>query len=317
MNLLRRRSRGPRPMGDAVLNLLDDAWDAADRRTPSDQLELLRDCMEKLTDRARYILQLRYTEGIKGEALAEVRAAAEHRLRGPVASINSWANASSRALQTKLEGRMRRERALRSTRPLTMRDNSSPSRCAISTASPAERRKKHWSSSFESNPVRRRWFVTLCHQLGMLYEVCSADEEHYPQSSAPLIIPDLSPATGESWSANLFSPGSQLFSYVTAAVVFWESACWSAGHGKFRTITSQPSSRAPRSQVSELTGAESPLVGRITGMVDCPLGRSRRGEPFCTALSRARGSQLQASLRVHGDHLRHGGQGHPPGSGHV
>jgi RNA polymerase sigma-70 factor, ECF subfamily len=72
LNLLRRRSRSPRPMDDAVLDLLDGAWDAADHEMPSDQLELLRGCMEKLTDRARHLLHIRYTEGIKGEALAEV-----------------------------------------------------------------------------------------------------------------------------------------------------------------------------------------------------------------------------------------------------
>jgi RNA polymerase sigma-70 factor (ECF subfamily) len=70
---LRKRGRGPRPLGDAVLDLLDAAWDSAGSHVenPSDQLESLRDCMKKLTDRARHILHLRYVEGIKGEALAE------------------------------------------------------------------------------------------------------------------------------------------------------------------------------------------------------------------------------------------------------
>ena len=70
---LRKRGRGPRPLGDAVLDLLDAAWDAAGAawKILSDQLESLRDCMKKLTDRARHILHLRYAEGIKGEALAE------------------------------------------------------------------------------------------------------------------------------------------------------------------------------------------------------------------------------------------------------
>ncbi len=73
LSALRRRGRGPRPLGDAVLDLLDAAWNAAAGRmeNPSDQLESLRDCMKKLTDRARHILHLRYAEGIKGEALAE------------------------------------------------------------------------------------------------------------------------------------------------------------------------------------------------------------------------------------------------------
>lgn len=71
MNVLRRHNRSPRPMGDAVLDLLDSAWNAADAAVPSDQLELLRTCMERLTARARHLLHLRYTEGLKGQALAE------------------------------------------------------------------------------------------------------------------------------------------------------------------------------------------------------------------------------------------------------
>jgi RNA polymerase sigma-70 factor, ECF subfamily len=72
MNVLRKRNRSPRPLGNSVLDLLDSAWDAAEANVPSDQLESLRACMKKLTDRARHILHLRYAEGIKGEALAEV-----------------------------------------------------------------------------------------------------------------------------------------------------------------------------------------------------------------------------------------------------
>ncbi len=71
LNALRKRGRSPRPMGDAILDLLDAAWNAAETDTPSDQLESLRACMKKLTDRARHILRLRYSEGIKGAALAE------------------------------------------------------------------------------------------------------------------------------------------------------------------------------------------------------------------------------------------------------
>ncbi|MBN1393985.1 MAG: sigma-70 family RNA polymerase sigma factor [Pirellulales bacterium] len=71
MNILRKRSRRPTPLGDAIQNLLDAAWDASDAETP-DQLDSLRACMKELTERARHILHLRYSEDIKGEALAEV-----------------------------------------------------------------------------------------------------------------------------------------------------------------------------------------------------------------------------------------------------
>ena len=72
MTVLRRRNRGLRLLGDAVLDLLDSAWDEEQMKLPSGQLESLRACMKKLTERARRILHLRHVEGIKGEALAEV-----------------------------------------------------------------------------------------------------------------------------------------------------------------------------------------------------------------------------------------------------
>jgi RNA polymerase sigma-70 factor (ECF subfamily) len=71
MNLLRKSGRCPRPMGDAILDLLDAAWNAADAELPSGQMESLRACVKKLTDRAKHILHLRYGQGIKGTALAE------------------------------------------------------------------------------------------------------------------------------------------------------------------------------------------------------------------------------------------------------
>jgi RNA polymerase sigma-70 factor, ECF subfamily len=72
ISALRRMNRGPCLLGDAVLNLLDSAWDREQAKEPSAQLKSLRDCMKKLTDRARRILHLRYAKGIKGEALAEL-----------------------------------------------------------------------------------------------------------------------------------------------------------------------------------------------------------------------------------------------------
>jgi RNA polymerase sigma-70 factor, ECF subfamily len=72
ISVLRKRGRGPELLGDAVLDLLDFAWDEDEAKLLSGQLESLRSCMEKLTERARRILHFRYVEGIKGEALAEI-----------------------------------------------------------------------------------------------------------------------------------------------------------------------------------------------------------------------------------------------------
>jgi RNA polymerase sigma-70 factor, ECF subfamily len=72
LNLLRKRERGPQLLGDAVLDLLDAAWDAAEAAVPSDSLAALRTCMEKLTPDSQRILQLRYADGIKGAELARL-----------------------------------------------------------------------------------------------------------------------------------------------------------------------------------------------------------------------------------------------------
>jgi RNA polymerase sigma-70 factor (ECF subfamily) len=70
LNLLRKRGRAPRLLGESVLDLLDAAWDKGDM--PSDSLDALRSCVEKLTDDSQNVLRLRYAEGIKGLELARV-----------------------------------------------------------------------------------------------------------------------------------------------------------------------------------------------------------------------------------------------------
>jgi len=70
MNLLRKRNRGPLSLDNALLDVLDGAWDDAESAVPGDRLESLHDCVRELTERARHLLRLRYSEGIKGEALA-------------------------------------------------------------------------------------------------------------------------------------------------------------------------------------------------------------------------------------------------------
>jgi RNA polymerase sigma-70 factor, ECF subfamily len=72
LNLLRKQGRGPQLLGETVLDLLDTAWDAAEKAMPSDSLDALRACVEKLTADSRHILQLRYADGIKGVELAHV-----------------------------------------------------------------------------------------------------------------------------------------------------------------------------------------------------------------------------------------------------
>ena len=72
LNLLRKRKRGPQLLGEAVLDLLDTAWDAAEEAVPSDSLAALRMCIEKLSPDSQRILQLRYADGFKGAELARL-----------------------------------------------------------------------------------------------------------------------------------------------------------------------------------------------------------------------------------------------------
>lgn len=70
LNLLRRQGHSPHLLGETVLDLLDTAWNAAERAVPSDSLDALRVCIEQLSSESRRILQLRYADGIKGLELA-------------------------------------------------------------------------------------------------------------------------------------------------------------------------------------------------------------------------------------------------------
>jgi RNA polymerase sigma-70 factor, ECF subfamily len=72
LNLLRKSGRSPQLLGDAVLDLLDTAWDAAEKADSCNNLDALRACIEKLTAESRHVLELRYAEGIKGTELARL-----------------------------------------------------------------------------------------------------------------------------------------------------------------------------------------------------------------------------------------------------
>jgi RNA polymerase sigma-70 factor (ECF subfamily) len=70
LNVLRKRGRSPRLLGEAVLDLLDNAWETAEQSSPAYGLDAVRSCVEKLTADSQHVLKLRYGDGIKGEELA-------------------------------------------------------------------------------------------------------------------------------------------------------------------------------------------------------------------------------------------------------
>jgi RNA polymerase sigma-70 factor (ECF subfamily) len=76
---LRKRSRAPKPMGEEVLDVLDEQW-SADETPDEERARALRGCLEKLSPKSRELVRARYAEGVDGKALA-------HRLGKPANTI--------------------------------------------------------------------------------------------------------------------------------------------------------------------------------------------------------------------------------------
>ncbi len=70
LNAIRKEGRGPEPLDEVVLDSLEAHWKAQDAATPV-SVGVLRDCVQKLTPRARRLVELRYGENVSGLKLAE------------------------------------------------------------------------------------------------------------------------------------------------------------------------------------------------------------------------------------------------------
>jgi len=70
LNALRRKEKAPRPLDEAVLDVLDRHWTALDdASTP--EADALRACLQRMPPRSRQLVELRYRDGISGRELAE------------------------------------------------------------------------------------------------------------------------------------------------------------------------------------------------------------------------------------------------------
>jgi RNA polymerase sigma-70 factor (ECF subfamily) len=69
LNALRKQNKGPELLEPGLLDLLDQAWCAQPRHEQS--MLALRECIEKLSPKARRLIELRYVKGISGNVLAE------------------------------------------------------------------------------------------------------------------------------------------------------------------------------------------------------------------------------------------------------
>lgn len=72
LNLVRKRERGPEPLGEVLLDQLEGHWDNATAATPDERLETLQSCVGRLTPRAQSLVRLRYGEGLPGTKVAEL-----------------------------------------------------------------------------------------------------------------------------------------------------------------------------------------------------------------------------------------------------
>lgn len=71
LELRRNRSTDPMLFDSEVLDALEGYWRSEDEVSASDQMEMLRKCLQKLGSYPRQLIDLRYSEGISGAVLAE------------------------------------------------------------------------------------------------------------------------------------------------------------------------------------------------------------------------------------------------------
>ncbi len=72
LKAIRKRSSSRVQFDSDLLDLLDGHWAHFEKQSDSEIIPALRHCLDKLTDNARRVIQLRYVEGISGKALADV-----------------------------------------------------------------------------------------------------------------------------------------------------------------------------------------------------------------------------------------------------
>ncbi|QNN21363.1 hypothetical protein HED60_03445 [Planctomycetales bacterium ZRK34] len=70
LRTLENNHRLPAPLDDRLLDQLDEQWGKSDGDSPGDLIDALRHCVAKLTPRARWMLRLRYADGMSGVDVA-------------------------------------------------------------------------------------------------------------------------------------------------------------------------------------------------------------------------------------------------------
>lgn len=70
VELRRNRATQALVISDQVLDCLEGHWRTMDETSPTDQINALRKCLDKLTPRARSLLEMRYSRGLPSGQIA-------------------------------------------------------------------------------------------------------------------------------------------------------------------------------------------------------------------------------------------------------
>jgi len=103
LNALRKREKAPRSLDAAVLDLLDGQWGLGDRAA-SPVADALGPCLERLSPRARQLVELRYRDDVSGKDLAA-------KLAQPLNTVYVALARVHRALSECIKGRLAPGRA--------------------------------------------------------------------------------------------------------------------------------------------------------------------------------------------------------------
>ena len=70
LEAVRRRSRQPTPLDEAILEAMEPDWQQYDALEESELVDLLRTCVKQLTANNQRIVTLRYVDGLKSNEIA-------------------------------------------------------------------------------------------------------------------------------------------------------------------------------------------------------------------------------------------------------
>ena len=313
---LRERRSERLVFDDALVARIAESHERA-AQEPSPMPQFVSECVEELDGRARQAIQLRYGGNLR---TAQNRAGDATQRRRGADALEPGANAVAqvrRSAHRPMEGRAVNNDPTTLIHAyldgeLTGRERRRTDRLARRGSD--QRRSFRGRVPVAQRIVRhpRRWFGRSGCRVNRV--VSRQRSDHRPSFIPPIIL-DSSPTTDEPLLTSLFAPGGFLFSYTMSARDRGDRPADRLDVERSPTINGR-SSNAPRRGKSRgrsigsrrrRRSAGSPAWSIAGGPIPRPATFDRD--------SRSAGPQVRPGLGLHGNHLRHGGQGHPPGAG--